>query len=69
MYPLPDLALTSAVPFGLFRSCRMLAAPAQAVVYPLVLPLQDCPLLPHLGARKIDGCRSPSSNTAMPWKV
>ncbi|MGQ9865070.1 MAG: DUF58 domain-containing protein [Pseudanabaenaceae cyanobacterium] len=49
VYPLPPLSLISASPFGLFRSCRTQNAPAQVVVYPLVLPLTDCPLLRQLG--------------------
>ena len=41
--------LRTAAPLGLFWSCRSQIAKAVAVVYPTILPLNQCPLIDELG--------------------
>ncbi|MDJ0702043.1 MAG: DUF58 domain-containing protein [Leptolyngbyaceae cyanobacterium MO_188.B28] len=41
--------LRTAAPLGLFWSCRRQTAKAVAVVYPTILPLNQCPLIDELG--------------------
>jgi uncharacterized protein (DUF58 family) len=41
--------LRTAAPLGLFWRCTQQTLPAQAVVYPLVLPLSYCPLIDEVG--------------------
>ncbi|HSM80652.1 MAG TPA: DUF58 domain-containing protein [Nodosilinea sp.] len=52
IYQWPRVDLRTAAPLGLFWCRRLIDAPATAVVYPQVLPLQRCPLLDTLGARQ-----------------
>jgi uncharacterized protein (DUF58 family) len=49
IYRWQQLDLRTAEPLGLFWSCRPQTVPAAAIVYPLVLPLKQCPLIDSLG--------------------
>lgn len=51
IYPWSVVRLRSAAPLGLFWYRRDLAAPAVAVIYPHILPLQHCPIVDSLGDR------------------
>ena len=50
VYSWDTVELRTGAPLGLFWSCRIRSAPARAMVYPRVLPLQSCPLLDRMGA-------------------
>jgi uncharacterized protein (DUF58 family) len=43
------ITLRTAAPLGLFWSSRQREAPAKAIVYPKILPLQQCPIVDSLG--------------------
>ncbi|MBE7381620.1 MAG: DUF58 domain-containing protein [Leptolyngbya sp. SIO1E4] len=49
IYHWETLSLRTAAPLGLFWCQRPKPAPAQATVYPKILPLTRCPLIDHLG--------------------
>lgn len=49
LYHWQKVTLRTAAPLGLFWCQRAWSVPATAVVYPIVLPLQACPLLDQLG--------------------
>lgn len=49
IYHWEKVTLRTAAPLGLFWCQRAWSVPATAVVYPIVLPLQACPLLDQLG--------------------
>lgn len=49
IYHWQKVTLRTAAPLGLFWCQRAWEVPATAVVYPIVLPLQVCPLLDQLG--------------------
>ncbi|NJM65919.1 MAG: DUF58 domain-containing protein [Acaryochloris sp. RU_4_1] len=58
IYRWKTVHLRSAAPLGLFWCRRQRLAPAKAIVYPLILPLKQCPLLDHVGqdqARLLQG--------------
>jgi uncharacterized protein (DUF58 family) len=49
IYHWHEVHLRTAAPLGLFWCDRERQAPAKAVVYPRVLPLQNCPIIDSLG--------------------
>lgn len=49
IYHWQHLALRTAAPLGLFWCQRSQQAPAQATVYPQILPLAHCPLIDQMG--------------------
>jgi uncharacterized protein (DUF58 family) len=49
IYRWHEVQLRTAAPLGLFWSRRSWNAPAVAVVYPIVLPLINCPLVDEIG--------------------
>lgn len=50
VYRWDEVQLRTAAPLGLFWCRRSRVAPAKAIVYPTVLPLQRCPLIDGIGA-------------------
>ncbi|MFP4134005.1 MAG: DUF58 domain-containing protein [Halothece sp.] len=54
IYHWSQISLRTATPLGLFWSRRSRQVKAKAVVYPLVLPLRQCPLLDTLGQEDSD---------------
>lgn len=50
-YQWNTVSLRTAVPLGLFWCQRLKPAPAHAIVYPQILPLQRCPLIDQLGMK------------------
>lgn len=49
IYRWQNITLKTAAPFGLFYSSRQRQVEAKAIVYPQVLPLQNCPLIDNIG--------------------
>jgi uncharacterized protein (DUF58 family) len=49
IYRWQTVHLRSAAPLGLFWCRRQRLVPTKAIVYPLILPLKQCPLLDHVG--------------------
>ena len=50
VYTWETVELRTGAPLGLFWSCRLRSAPAQAMVYPRILSLQSCPIMDTMGA-------------------
>lgn len=49
IYRWQNITLKTAAPFGLFYSSRQRQVEGKAIVYPQVLPLQNCPLIDNIG--------------------
>lgn len=49
IFQFEQVQLITASPFGLFRSLRSRPTPQPAIVYPLVLTLNQCPLIDRIG--------------------
>jgi uncharacterized protein (DUF58 family) len=49
IFQFEQVQLITASPFGLFRSLRSRLTPQPAIVYPLVLTLNQCPLIDRIG--------------------
>ncbi|NMF84397.1 DUF58 domain-containing protein [Nodosilinea sp. P-1105] len=64
IYRWAGVYLRSAAPLGLFWCRRWAAAPAEAVVYPHILPLQRCPMIDTLG--QASGLHWPQSPRVQP---
>jgi uncharacterized protein (DUF58 family) len=49
VFQFAEVEVATASPFGLFRSRRSRPSPQKAIVYPTVLPLNQCPLIDQIG--------------------
>jgi len=59
IYRWQTVVLRTAAPLGLFWSQRQVQVPASVVIYPMVLPLNHCPLVDELGTEASTTVQSP----------